>query len=116
MPTVYVMGYVEPKELKLCLEGLTPVVWEDIKTKERYSYLVTILDCIVSVECVLDKFEDTDTFISQLSNRAADMTRLVVDLLAFRRGLGATVYINEFIDPDGKEHRLIHHSGGIKCT
>ena len=117
MPTVHVMGYVEPKEVHLYMEGLTPIVWQDIHTHEKFSYLVTVLDCIVSVECEVDTFHDNDEFISQMNNRAADVARLAVDLVAFKRGIGLTVYLNELIDPDGKGHRLISHTGGVtRCS
>ena len=117
MPIAYLMGYVEPRDAHLSIEGLSPVVWEDKNTHQQFSYLVTILDCIVSVECEVDTYHDTLEFISQLNNRAVDVARLAVDVVSFKRGIGMTVHLNELIDPDGKEHRLVSYACGItKCT
>lgn len=102
MPTVHFMGYIEPKNLHLVMEGLSSYLSEDLSTGARTKFTLAILDGTVSVECEVDSFSPDD--VSHLANQAGDLARAAVDLLSFIHGWGLSVHLDTIIEPDDSEH------------
>ncbi|HEV2710887.1 MAG TPA: hypothetical protein VGU67_11780 [Edaphobacter sp.] len=115
MPTVHIMGYVEPRETLINIENLTPIQEENIVTGKKTKFTIAIIHSVVSVECEMENF-DVEQESSQLYTRCVELSRTLVNLIAVRHGWGLTVHLDTFINEDGTEERLMNradHLDGI---
>jgi hypothetical protein len=115
MPTVHIMGYVEPRQTLINVENLAPVEEINIVTGAKTKFTIAILHSVVSVECEMDSF-NVDEEASQLYTRCVELTRTLVNLIAIRHGWGLTVHLDTFINEDGTEEILMNradHLAGI---
>lgn len=112
MPTVHLMGYVEPRQTLINIENLTPIEEINIVTGQKTRFTIAILHSVVSVECKMESF-NVEEESSQLYTRCVELTRTLVNLIAIRHGWGLTVHLDTFIQEDGTEEILMNRADHI---
>ncbi|SDE83709.1 hypothetical protein [Terriglobus roseus] len=108
MPTVYFMGYVEPRGTCINVENLAPITELDVLTGRHITFTVAILESVVSVQCETELADHT--FSSHMYTRAFELVRTVVFLIGLKMGWGLTVHIDTFIEPNGNEQALVNQT------
>jgi len=111
MPTVHFMGYVEPRQIKLMIENLTPITEMSLDTGLKVSYTIAVLESVVSVECEMDTFNAED--ISQLYTRSVELSRAIINMIAVKMGWGLFIHLDTFIHPDGTEEFLMNRCDSL---
>ena len=104
MPTVHFTGYVEPKNVKASA-GPFVVEERDKTTDTLIRFTVNIAEGHVGIECLLLRFEHE--FLSILSNRAAELARVALDMMTFQMGYGFVLVVDRFYDETGREEILM---------
>lgn len=116
MPRVKLVGRVFPEVFKVSV-GFDPTInwkWEATNLEPRFSY--TIKDSTVEIRCEIDEWKPE--YISEIYKHSYDIVRTAVNLISFCRGWPLYVYLNRFVEPDGKESPLAimnHELDGL-CT
>jgi len=107
MPVVFFAGRVLPETdaLKITILDLPAAHWEEVSAGLVMDFKVKIENSKVSVECQVNRYQPSD--LSALHIRAFDLARAAVDILAFSRGWGLTVWIDSFTDPAGATIALL---------
>ncbi|MFZ0632431.1 MAG: hypothetical protein WA399_14170 [Acidobacteriaceae bacterium] len=105
--TVFFLGRVlrETDALKITIRDLPSAHWEEVSIGLVMDFSVKIENSKVAVECQVNRYQPTD--LPYLHVRAFDLARAAVDILAFSRGWGLTVWIDSFTDPSGVETPLL---------
>jgi hypothetical protein len=99
MPTVELTGKVLPSVMNIAVNDIPPVNWTAAEIGLTMCFALRIENSTVSVKCKLNRFNDAD--IHPIYIRALDLARGAVDLVAFAAGVGLTVTLDTFINPDG---------------
>ncbi len=105
MKTAHFRGHLSPLGVKITIENLPPQAWEDIQTKYRTVYRVSIVESVVSVEVICEHYDSSN--ISDMANRALELTRSAIDIFCYHKGWGINARLDRFIDPDGGETILV---------
>ena len=99
MLTVHFLGKVFPEELQVSV-GHTPIIkWEDVEIGLTMEFTCRIVKSRIDVECKLNRFTAEDFVPAYM--RALDLCRASVDVIAFAKGCGLTVYLDTFVGPNG---------------
>jgi hypothetical protein len=106
MPIIHFKGAILPEIFDISTTNLAPVIWTDSERNLSMNYRINITKSKLSVDCSLSR-EITAEELSIPLIRAIDVCRGVVNCLAFARGLGLTVNIENYVDEHGVEHPVI---------
>ncbi len=114
---VHFLGQVWPAAaVTIAIEYEPTIKWVEPTLDFEPSFIVRLRESKVDVECQLDAFR-LDRYIL-LYNRAFDLARAAVDLVAFSTGFSLSVTFNEFVHPDGKKDPILFSNPklGTLCT
>ncbi|HXC02667.1 MAG TPA: hypothetical protein VNU49_08455 [Opitutaceae bacterium] len=98
MPKVQFIGRVFPDASKVSATA-PDLNWKQEDIGLDATFRIKISDSVVNINCDITKFE-SDTFV-HLFMRVLDLSRALVNMVAFTSGYGLTVVLDAFIDPNG---------------
>jgi hypothetical protein len=105
MPTVHFLGKVFPEALQMSVDHTPIIKWEEAEIGLTMEFSCHIVKSRIDVECKLNRFTVED-FVP-IYMRALDLCRASVDVVAFAKGWGLTVYLDTFVDPNGMESVIV---------
>jgi len=105
-------GTVLPIGYTLTVPPSEPIVWQIIGSDDTESYDIEIIDSAVHVTCDISNFKDTD--ISFVRNKAFNLARARVEIVAFRLGLGLGISLDRLVDENGIETILLPKQDGVE--
>ncbi|MFZ0663893.1 MAG: hypothetical protein WAM66_14465 [Acidobacteriaceae bacterium] len=117
MPVVLFRGTVRPPIFKLNLTGIPTIRYGWPDDDLTADFTITVKDSKVEVKCAVTRF-DKETHLSMLTMHAYDLSTAAIDSFCFFHGWGLRVFIEIFIDVDGKQTVLTPHSEEVigLCT
>jgi hypothetical protein len=104
MPTVQFLGRVLPRCIKIT-SHLPEMKWKWNTAQRDLVFRVWIGNSVVRVECDIETYEPEH--LVEITKRAADLSRTLVNLIAFSSGHGLSVVLETFIGPDGMPTDLL---------
>jgi len=116
MQTVHFLGKVLPEPTNVTLSSLPVIKWQATEIGASLEFVSHIVDSKIDIECRLNDYKPE--YFALLYMRALDICRAQVDLVAFKSGLGLTVVLEAFIDPNGAATKILlqNESLAALCT
>jgi hypothetical protein len=115
VPKVHFIGRVLPSAAIISVE-IPNGKWKWQAAGLEPEFKVKIGHSFINIECEIEKYE-TDYFV-ELHKRASDLARAAVNVVAFASGLGLSVILETFIDPNGAPSAILPTDPAIPalCT
>ena len=98
MPKVRFTGRVFPSVVQISVH-VPELTWPWTDTRLNLIFAVDIKDSLISVDCTLDEYKSE--YLTELVQRATDLSKTAANIMAFTEGVGLTVFLDTFIDPEG---------------
>lgn len=99
MRTIQFRGWLYPLSFPVTT-GPWRVTWSENPSSPPIRFTIKVVDSKVTVDCEVETF-DTSSDQSLIWTRALEVTRAVVDPIAFLEGVGLTVQLEQLVTPDG---------------
>lgn len=117
MPVVLFRGTVRPPIFKLNLTTMPTIRYSWPNDDLTADFSISVRDSKVEVKCDVTRFDKAE-HLSMLAMHAYDLSSAAIDSLCFFHGLGLRVFIEMFVDVDGKQTTLTSHSEEVigLCT
>ncbi|MBR8303469.1 hypothetical protein KDW49_22430 [Burkholderia dolosa] len=106
MKKIYFRGRVLPNQPQVSINYMPSIKWKDVDWDVALEFLFRIQNSNVDVECQLEAW--LPEYFPQVHQRALDICRAQVDVVAFSQGIGLTVIFDTFTDPDGRITSIAH--------
>ena len=116
MQTVHFLGRVFPEPVNVTLSSPPVITWQATEIGASLEFVTHIVDSHIDIECRLTGY--LPEYFALIYMRAFDICRAQVDLVAFKSGLGLTVVLETFIDPNGAATKILlqNESLAALCT
>ena len=117
MPIFLFRGTVRPPVFHLNLLGLPRIRYAWPEQNLTVDFTIEIKESKLEVKCDATRFVPNE-HLSMLAMHAYDLSRAAIDCFCFYHGIGLTVFLEIFVDPDGNKTALTPRSeevGGL-CT
>lgn len=109
MPIVFFRGTVRPPIFKINLTALPTIRYGWPPDNLTADFSINVRDSKIEVKCDVTRFEK-DKHLSMLAMHAYDLSMATIDSLCFFHGFGLRVFIEIFVDADGKQTTLTPRS------
>lgn len=105
MQTIHFLGKVLPEPVNVTLSSPPTIKWEAPESGFSMEFISHIVDSKIDIECGINDYRPEHFVVVYM--RAVDLCRAQVDLVAFKKGLGLTVVLETFIDPNGVANPIL---------
>lgn len=99
MHTIHFLGKILPEIVKVSVSFKHVIKWVDQELDLSMDFICHIVDSKIDIECRLNDYKPAH--LVPIYMRVLDLCRAQVDLVAFKDGLGLTVALETFVDPNG---------------
>lgn len=100
METLRFDGRVLPTVVQVTIQDHPVINWNSPDENLNLTVKISIQQSMISVECETAKYDPNK--LPHIYNRAFDLSRAAVDLIAFQTGYGLTVIFEKLILPSGE--------------
>ena len=115
MAIIRFFGRVLPPRLRITLNDMPTVTFNEPEIGLVVSIKVRINDSHIEVECDSNRFE-TDQDYGEVHMRAFDQARAAVDIFCFVKGIGGSLYLDKVMKADGVVYDLLVQRPDLAAT
>jgi len=105
MPTFRIRGEVYPTGIKVNVPRFD-LLWTEGTGQVPIQFLIQIDNSQIDIECVAQIYDPLGDH-STYTTRALELTRAIVDPIAFSQGVGFSVMLNEIVTPAGVVKKIV---------
>ena len=98
-------GEIHPPASRMTLDRPIEVKFADTELNYSVIIFIGVMNCRLDVDCYVSSL--FGNYMLELLVRAGDAARAVVDLMAFKKGLGVTVVFDHWIDHERRHRSLL---------
>jgi len=117
MPVILFRGTVRPPIFKINVAKMPTIRYGWPADNLSADFSISITDSKIEIKCDVSRFEK-DEHLSMLAMHAYDLSMATIDSFCFFYGFGLRVFIEIFVDADGKQTALTPRSEEVVglCT